>query len=91
MNNTQQRTRTHVIITTDQKDLILQLARATARTFSASLRDVLDYGLPRAIDSQHEATVKRLEQSRQALEIQRKRIAGEEITSSYLSNLQEMA
>ena len=76
--NAQETIRTHVIITTDQKDMIRQLAKSTAKTFSASLRDVLEAGIPRALDNQHEAIVKRLEQSRQALELQRKQVASQE-------------
>ena len=79
--NNQSRTRTHVIITNDQKEVIQQLAKATAKTFSASLRDVLEAGIPRALDNQHEAIVKRLEQSRQALELQRKQVASQEQTA----------
>jgi hypothetical protein len=79
--NNQSRTRTHVIITADQKEVITQLAKATAKTFSASLRDVLEAGIPRALDNQHEAIVKRLEHSRQALELQRKQVASQEQTA----------
>jgi hypothetical protein len=76
--NTQETLRTHVIITADQKSVISSLAKATAKTFSASLRDVLEAGIPAALDNQHAQIVKRLEQSKQALEIQRKQVASQE-------------
>ncbi len=82
--------RVHALITEDQQSTIKEIAKATAQTASAILRQALDRGIPQILESAHTNSLQRLEQNRMALEIQKQRMAGESASTEYLDNLADM-
>ena len=86
MNSPRKKIRAHVVITTDQKEGMLAIARDRAMTLSGVIREAVDRGLPSLVAETDERTEKLHNQDVQALNIQKRIMAGEDIKEAMREN-----
>ena len=91
MKSPRKKIRAHVVITTDQKEGMLAIARERAMTLSGVIREAVDRGLPSIIAETDERTALIHNQEQQALNIQKRIMAGEEIKEAMRANHLEFA
>ena len=85
-----QRVRQHLLITTDQRESLNSIADATARSISAVARDIFDAGMAGFLEQAERNQQQLNVQTRQALQLQKDRMEGKEMSERYLDNLADL-